>query len=101
MKLRELETLRSFREMQDTVTELNQRWQVTHTNCCCFSINYLCVPHLCRFTCALCFSAASYVPWQRHRWRGRPLEGIAEEERHERAAGQTDDGQTEGGPGSG
>lgn len=31
MKLRELETLRSFREMQDTVTELNQRWQVTHT----------------------------------------------------------------------
>ena len=32
MKLRELETLRSFREMQDTVTELNQRWQVTHAN---------------------------------------------------------------------
>lgn len=31
MKLRELETLRSFREMQDTVTELNQRWQVAHT----------------------------------------------------------------------
>lgn len=29
MKLRELETLRSFREMQETVTELNQRWQVT------------------------------------------------------------------------
>lgn len=28
MKLRELETLRSFREMQDSVTELNQRWQV-------------------------------------------------------------------------
>lgn len=28
MKLRELETLRSFREMQDTVAELNQRWQV-------------------------------------------------------------------------
>ncbi|MED6267150.1 hypothetical protein CHARACLAT_009140 [Characodon lateralis] len=27
MKLRELETLRSFREMQDTVTDLNQRWQ--------------------------------------------------------------------------
>ena len=29
MKLRELETLRSFREMQDSVAELNQRWQVT------------------------------------------------------------------------
>lgn len=28
MKLRELETLSSFREMQDSVTELNQRWQV-------------------------------------------------------------------------
>lgn len=28
VKLRELETLRSFREMQDAVTELNQRWQV-------------------------------------------------------------------------
>lgn len=28
VKLRELETLRSFREMQDVVTELNQRWQV-------------------------------------------------------------------------
>uniref|UniRef100_A0A665TZ05 Si:ch211-239f4.1 n=1 Tax=Echeneis naucrates TaxID=173247 RepID=A0A665TZ05_ECHNA len=27
MKLRELETLRSFKEMQDTVTDLNQRWQ--------------------------------------------------------------------------
>ncbi|TNN60028.1 Ecotropic viral integration site 5 [Liparis tanakae] len=26
-KLRELETLRLFKEMQDTVTELNQRWQ--------------------------------------------------------------------------
>lgn len=36
MKLRELETLRSFREMQDFVTELNQRWQVTHVNCCLF-----------------------------------------------------------------
>ena len=32
VKLRELETLHSFREMQDTVTELNQRWQVSkHT----------------------------------------------------------------------
>lgn len=31
MKLRELEMLRSFREMQDTVSELNQRWQVAHT----------------------------------------------------------------------
>lgn len=37
MKLRELEMLRSFREMQDSVSELNQRWQVptygphTHT----------------------------------------------------------------------
>uniref|UniRef100_A0A8C6M2C3 Ecotropic viral integration site 5 like n=1 Tax=Nothobranchius furzeri TaxID=105023 RepID=A0A8C6M2C3_NOTFU len=30
MKLRELETLRSFREMQDSVTELNTRWQVKH-----------------------------------------------------------------------
>ncbi|KAJ0033854.1 hypothetical protein NQD34_000961 [Periophthalmus magnuspinnatus] len=28
MKLRELETLSSFREMQDTVTDLNQRWQL-------------------------------------------------------------------------
>ncbi|KAG9343914.1 hypothetical protein JZ751_013301 [Albula glossodonta] len=27
VKLRELETLRSFREMRDTVTDLNQRWQ--------------------------------------------------------------------------
>lgn len=35
MKLRELETLRSFREMQDTVTELNQRWQVTQQSDCC------------------------------------------------------------------
>lgn len=32
MKLRELEMLRSFREMQDTVSELNQRWQVSHTH---------------------------------------------------------------------
>lgn len=30
MKLRELEMLRSFREMQDTVSELNQRWQVSN-----------------------------------------------------------------------
>lgn len=29
MKLRELETLRSFKEMQDSVAELNQCWQVT------------------------------------------------------------------------
>lgn len=36
MKLRELETLRSFREMQDSVTELNQRWQVMNTYCCWF-----------------------------------------------------------------
>lgn len=54
MKLRELETLRSFREMQDTVTELNQRWQVTHANPCCISINYMRtrvhVPHL--YTCS-------------------------------------------------
>lgn len=35
MKLRELETLRSFREMQDTVAELNQRWQVAHNPSVC------------------------------------------------------------------
>lgn len=38
MKLRELEMLRSFREMQDSVSELNQRWQVAtygpHTHTC-------------------------------------------------------------------
>lgn len=45
MKLRELEMLRSFREMQDTVTELNQRWQVTHThNLCCVSVKFM---HVC------------------------------------------------------
>ncbi|CAB1344703.1 unnamed protein product, partial [Coregonus sp. 'balchen'] len=32
VKLRELETLHSFREMQDTVTELNQRWQKNALN---------------------------------------------------------------------
>ena len=42
MKLRELETLRSFREMQDSVTELNQRWQVKHTNGRCVLISLTC-----------------------------------------------------------
>lgn len=36
MKLRELETLRSFREMQDTVAELNQRWQVARIDTVAF-----------------------------------------------------------------
>lgn len=110
MKLRELETLRSFREMQDTVTELNQRWQVTHTrthtNHYCVSVKYTCVrDHVLQLYSSRrvnfynTVSAASYVPWQQHWWWGRPLEGIPKEERHERAAGQTDDSQTEGGPG--
>lgn len=101
MKLRELETLRSFREMQDTVAELNQRWQVAHTHslyatcmCCNRSVAG-------EFHCSLCVSAASHVPRQQHRWWRWPLEGIPKEERHERAAGQTDDRQTEGGPGPG
>lgn len=42
MKLRELETLRSFREMQDSVTELNQRWQVMNTYCCCIWWCHVC-----------------------------------------------------------
>lgn len=45
--------------------------------------------------------AASHVPREQHGRRRRPLEGIPQEERHERAAGQTDDGQAEGGRGSG
>ena len=81
MKLRELETLRSFREMQDTVTELNQRWQVTHTQTAAVSSQATCDRTV--RSCALCLSAASHVPRQQHRRRGWPLEGITEEERHE------------------
>lgn len=95
MKLRELEMLRSFREMQDTVSELNQRWQVSHTHTHSLKISFT-------FTLMLAMnpghvqlaqshlravSAAPHVTQQQHGQRRRSLEGIAEEERHERTAG--------------
>lgn len=40
-----------------------------------------------KVTPVLSVSAASYVPWQQHWGWGWPLEGVPEEERHERAAG--------------
>lgn len=73
----------------------------THTHCCWYFTDGPAVQQQESYTCLFCVSVASYVPWQQHRWWWRPLEGIPEEERHERAAGQTDDGQTEGGPGPG
>lgn len=99
MKLRELETLRSFREMQDAVTELNQRWQVRQPPASRPERGpWSASRSAARRSLA---SAAPHVPRQQHGRRRRPLEGIPEEERHERAAGQADDGQAEGGRGSG
>lgn len=107
-KLRELETLRSFREMQDAVTELNQRWQVTQSprlppSCTVWQRLSSGSPAAHQRLTPSLTSTASHVPREQHGRRRRrgPLEGIPQEERHERAAGQTDDGQAEGGRGSG